>query len=98
MITSMLTPFLPCAVLPYLIAGMAVIADGYVQVISCSKKTPYKEGKMQAVVDYRTYDNNYRGPESERDHGDAKPIKPSPDQFIAKPYTMDFILRKTGDY
>jgi len=77
--------------------GMAVIADGYVQVMSCSKKTLYKEGKMQAVVDYRIYGDKYRAPEGDRDD-DRKPIKPNPDQFIAKPYTMDFILRKTGDY
>jgi hypothetical protein len=66
-------------------AGMAVVFDGYVQVMSCSKKTVYKEGKMQAIVDYKIYD-------------DDKTITPSEDQFIAKPYTMDLILRKANDY
>lgn len=31
-------------------------------------------------------------------YDDSTPIKPSSDQFIAKPYTVDFILRKSGDY
>jgi hypothetical protein len=68
-------------------AGRARIFTGYVQVVSCSKKVTYKEGKMQAVGNYDIYQP-----------ATATPIKPSPDQFIAKPYTMDFILRKSGDY
>lgn len=101
MITSTQLP--SCAV-PSLIAGMAVIADGYVNVMSCSKKTLYKEGKMQAVVDYRIYGdrNNYRGdphitvPVTTTPQ-EAKPITPSPDQFVAKPFQIDFIMRRTGD-
>jgi len=71
--------------------GTAIIADGYVNVMSCSKKVVYKEGKMQAVVDYEIDDDGERKEK-------ARPIKPSPDQFVAKPYQWDFILRKTGDY
>jgi hypothetical protein len=76
-------------------AGKAIIADGYVNLMSCSKKTVYKEGKMQAVIDYYIYDDDRR---SQNGGDKPKPIKPSPDQFIAKPYQMDLILRKTGDY
>jgi hypothetical protein len=63
----------------------------------------YKEGKMQAVGSYYIYP----GADSKRQPPGLvigsppippTPIIPSPDQFIAKPYTMDFILRKTGDY
>ena len=78
-------------------AGAAYVYDGFVQVQSCSKKVVYKEGKMQAVGSYEIYP----GPDSPVAGSPPlppTPITPSPDQFIAKPYTMDFILRKTGDY
>jgi hypothetical protein len=67
-----------------MVIGAAIILDGHVQVMSCSKNVAYKEGKMQAVYDYQP------------SQVVTTPIKPSPKQFIAKPYTMDFDLRKTG--
>jgi hypothetical protein len=76
-----------CRLLLVSTAGSATVLDGHVQVISCSKKVAYKEGKMQVIPFYDIYDK-----------ATAQPIKPSPEQFIAKPYTMDFILRKANDY